>query len=111
MKLSPPVSESARSYGNVSNYPEIFVIDNNMLTDYKGLAQYKPFQIEIKNYFRLNGNANPQHNGMVYLIETYDGRRGILIYKFDAFTDSKVYNFLKDYVDYQHRMEKRNNPS
>ncbi len=80
------------------DYPVSFIVEGKMMTDEVGVIYYKPHQIEIKSYFRLNGNPLPQENGMVYLIETIDGRKGTLVYKFDAFTDCKVFNFLKDYV-------------
>lgn len=80
------------------DYPVSFIIEGKMMTDEIGVIYYKPHQIEIKSYFRINGNALPQENGMVYLIETIDGRKGTLVYKFDAFTDCKVFNFLKEYV-------------
>ncbi len=92
------IQEQATLAQEHTDYPVSFFIEGNMMTDEIGVIYYKPHQIEIKSYFRLNGNALPQDNGMVYLIETIDGRKGTLVYKFDAFTDSKVFNFLKGYV-------------
>ena len=86
-----------------STYQENFVVEGKFLSNESGLNTYRPHQIEIASYFRLNENSKPEENGIVYLIETFDGRKGILIYRFDVFTDCKVYNFLKEYVDYKNK--------
>lgn len=89
---------------NQSTYPEYFVVEGKLLTNQTGINTYRPDQIEIITYFRLNGNSKPEENALVYLIETVDGSKGILIYRFDAFTDRKVYGFLKEYVDSKNRL-------
>ncbi|MBL7872553.1 MAG: hypothetical protein JNM78_13130 [Cyclobacteriaceae bacterium] len=88
-------------------YLEHFVVEGKLLTNQKGLNTYTPDQIEIKSYFRLRGNRNrkPEENALVYLLETFDGTKGILIYTFDAFTDCNVYSFLKEHVDNKKKAE------
>lgn len=82
-------------------YKEKFSVSGKELTDEKGLQSYKPHQVKILSYLRLNKNPNPANNAILYLMETFDGKKGILTYKYDAFKDSRVFNFLKDVVDIQ----------
>jgi hypothetical protein len=90
----------ARSVVKGAQYRENFQVSGKVLVDEAGTSQYKPHQVKINNYFRLNGNT-PGKNAIVYLIETSDGRKGTLVYRYDAFTDSRVFNFLQDLVDIQ----------
>lgn len=83
------------------DYKEQFNISGKELTDEKGLQLYKPHQVKILSYLRLNKNPNPANNAIIYLMETFDGKKGTLIYKYDAFKDSRVFNFLKKVVDFQ----------
>jgi len=40
---------------------------------------YKPQEIKVVNFFRFEGNANPEDNAMMYIIETVDGQKGTLV--------------------------------
>lgn len=91
-----------------STYQEHFVVEGQSLTSEAGMHAYKPDQIEIITYFKVNVTGNPDENSIVYLIDTFDGRKGMLTYKFDVFTDCKVYDFLKEYVECKNRINVEN---
>jgi hypothetical protein len=93
-----PISSSVNM-----GYNENFIVSGKVLTDKNGVAQYKPHQVEIHNYFKLNGSATPENNAIVYLLETSDGKRGTLVYKYDAFKDATVFNFIWAVVEYSNR--------
>lgn len=84
-------------------YNELFRVNGKTLTDHTGSNEYKPHEVKIRNYFRLNGNEKPEKNAIAYLLETCDGKKGVLVYRYDVFTDSKVFNFLKAMLDFQNR--------
>ncbi len=86
-----------------TGYKANFTVSGKTLTDNSGLIHYKPHQVKIRNYFRINGNAKPENNAIAYLLETFDGKKGVLVYNYDVFTDSKVFNFLKAIVDFRNR--------
>ncbi len=88
-------------------YPEYFVVEGKLLTNESGLNTYGPHQIEVITFFRLNKGSDQDENGVVYLIEAFDGCRGILVYRYDVFTDCKVYDFLKEYMDYKNKLRSR----
>ena len=98
--MSTPVIDPNKS-PDASSFQEHFVVAGKLLTGKTGVTTYKPNQIEIISYFRLNGKSHSEENVIVYLIETFDGRKGTLLYRFDVFTDCIVYNFLREYVDYK----------
>jgi hypothetical protein len=86
-------------------YHELFKVTGKTLTDKSGLNEYKPHEVEIRNYFKLNGNAKPEDNAIAYLLETEDGKKGVLVYKYDVFTDSRVFNFIQAIVYFQQRIK------
>lgn len=50
---------------------------------------YRPQEIKIINFFRFEGNANPEDNVIMYIIETIDGLKGTLVNSFaSAFQDN-----------------------
>jgi len=40
---------------------------------------YKPQEIKVVNFFRFEGNANPEDDAIMYIIETVDGQKGTLV--------------------------------
>lgn len=82
-------------------FKERFIVLDKTLTDQEGFRTYKPHEVKIRSYFRIKGNRNPKNNGIVYLIETNDGRKGTLVYTYDIFQDGKVFNFIQELVDIQ----------
>lgn len=71
----------------------------------KGLATedeqviYAPEDIAIPNFYRFEGYSDPQDNSILYLIETSDGRKGMLIDVYGAQADEKISNFIRNVED------------
>jgi hypothetical protein len=40
---------------------------------------YKPQEVKVVNFFRFEGNSKPEDNAIMYIIETVDGQKGILV--------------------------------
>jgi hypothetical protein len=78
-----------------NGYSENFKIAGERLTTSDGKSIYKPEQISIQNFFRFEGDTDPQDSSILFLIETFDGKKGILIDAYGVYADSDYSNFLR----------------
>jgi len=51
---------------------------------------YRPNEIKIVNFFRFEGNSNPDDNVIMYIIETVDGQKGTLVNSSASSNDQKL---------------------
>jgi hypothetical protein len=82
-------------------YTENFKITARGLTDELGSKYYSASETHIPNFHRFEGYSDPQDNAILYWIETSDGRKGILIDAYGAYSDVKVNNFIREVEDIQ----------
>jgi hypothetical protein len=80
-------------------YTENFKITARGLTDEMGGKYYSAEEIHIPNFHRFEGYSDPMDNSILYWIETADGRKGILIDAYGAYSDIKVSNFIREVED------------
>ena len=76
-------------------YTEDFQITDNGLESLHKHSNYRPEQIQIVNFFRFEGQSDPDDNAILYVIETDDGTKGILIDAYGVYNDPKVSKFVK----------------
>ncbi len=55
---------------------------------------YKPEQVKIINFYRFEGNSNPDDNSILYVIETISGELGMLIDAYGAQADIAITKFI-----------------
>lgn len=51
---------------------------------------YEPHEIKIVNFFRFEGNSNPEDNVIMYILETADGQKGTLIKSCETYHEDIV---------------------
>jgi len=56
---------------------------------------YEPAEVLIKNFFRFEGQSDPDDNSILYVIETTDGGKGTLVDAYGAYADQDVTDFFK----------------
>lgn len=76
-------------------YTENFKITSDGLTDNQAQKFYSPSDIRIPNFYRYEGISDPEDNTILYLIETKDGRKGLLVDAYGAYSDETVSSFIK----------------
>lgn len=63
-------------------------IDFNLTDDQlesKALKQkWKPEELTVIKFYRFEGDSNPSDNSILYLIETKDGKKGMLVDSYGA---------------------------
>ncbi|HWJ29307.1 MAG TPA: hypothetical protein VNS32_22395 [Flavisolibacter sp.] len=87
-------------------YSEDFKITEKGLESQQKNNSYKPEQIQIVNFFRFEGESDPDDNAILYVIETNDGTKGTLIDAYGIYNDPKVSRFMKDVETIQKKVVK-----
>ncbi len=82
-------------------FVENFSVDGKFLVVAGKHDGYSPEQTKISNYFRFEGDSNPEDTSILYLIETEDGKRGTLTDAYGAYADAKISSFIHDVEDIQ----------
>lgn len=77
-------------------YSENFTITDKGLASIQYHNYYQPDQIAVVNFFRFEGESDPDDNAILYVIETNDGVRGTLVDAYGVYTDSKLSQFMKN---------------
>ena len=57
---------------------------------------YAPSEVQIIDFFRFEGISDPADNSIMYVIETKDGVKGVLIDAYGAYADEYVNRFMRD---------------
>lgn len=60
---------------------------------------YKPHQVKIVNFYRFEGDSNPEDNAILYAIEAVSGENGLLIDAYGSEGDIKISNFIVQVED------------
>jgi hypothetical protein len=60
------------------------------------LNSYLPEEIQVVNFYRFEGESDPDDNAILYIIETVDGTKGTLVDSYGTYNDSRISNFMKN---------------
>ena len=77
-------------------YSMDFRVTDNGLESVQGHQSYSPNDIQVINFFRFEGESDPDDNAILYVIEANDGSKGTLIDSYGTYSDAKVNGFMKD---------------
>lgn len=80
-------------------YIENFKVITKGLSTEDGKSVYIPREVAITDFFRFEGYSDPQDNSILYLIETYDGRKGMLIDAYGPEADGRITSFIREVDD------------
>lgn len=82
----------------LAGYDDDFKITDEGLKSLKTEKVYQPDEINVVNFFRFEGQSDPNDNTIMYVIETADGLKGTLVDAYGAYADRKLSDFM-DQVD------------
>lgn len=77
-------------------YTDHFTITEKGLESLHKHSNYKPEEIQVVNFFRFEGQSDPDDNAILYVIETNDGTKGTLVDAYGLYTDPTVSKFMKE---------------
>lgn len=78
----------------LKGYDDDFKITDNGLKSLRTDKIYQPDQINIINFFRFEGQSDPNDNTIMYVIETSDGLKGTIIDAYGPYADRKLSEFM-----------------
>ncbi len=87
-------------------YKENFSMDDGQLKCLSTDKKYNANDICIVNFFRFEGQSDPDDNSIMYVIETNDGKKGTLVDAYGAYADADISAFITDVENIQKKKAK-----
>lgn len=56
--------------------------------------EFLPNEVIVENYYRFEGHSDPGDNAIMYVIETTNGTKGILVDAYGPYSDFQVHEFM-----------------
>jgi len=91
----------------LEGYNDDFKIADNGLRSLKTEKVYKPEEINVVNFFRFEGQSDPDDNTIMYVIETNDGLKGTLVDAYGPYSDRKLSEFMQQVESFQKKTQKK----
>ena len=82
------LSEAVNTLTQKEGYKEDFEADENCIKALYSKKEYQPKDLVIINSYRFEGMTNPSDSSILYVIETNDGKKGLLVDSYSAETSS-----------------------
>lgn len=67
---------------------------------------YQPYDVRIVNFYRFEGESNPDDSAILYAIETANGERGTLADAYGPEADTDVTNFIQQVEEMEKKTDK-----
>ena len=87
-------------------YREDFRVTDSGLEALQSGKEYLPQDIRIVNFYRFEGESDPDDNAILYVIETCDGTRGTLVDAYGTYHDGRTSRFMEQVQSIQKRTTK-----
>lgn len=91
----------------LDGYEDDFKISDKGLRSLKTEKVYNPEDINVVNFFRFEGQSDPNDNTIMYVIETNDGLKGTLVDAYGPYADRKLSEFMQQVESFQKKTKKR----
>lgn len=93
----------------LDGYTDDFKIVDSGLKSLKTEKVYNPEEILVKNFFRFEGQSDPNDNTIMYVIETTDGVKGTLVDAYGPYADVQVSEFMNHVESFHKKVNKQGN--
>ena len=81
---------------------EFSVQANGMLWDSEN-QYYNPDEVTVDNFYRFEGESDPADNSILYLIQTVDGKKGVMVDAYGVYDDGRTSAFIQEVEKIQKR--------
>lgn len=79
----------------LDGYTDNYVVREEGLISLKKIKIYQPNEVKVVDYFRFEGESDPEDEAILYAIETNDGGKGTLVNGFGPTADTMVNAFIQ----------------
>jgi hypothetical protein len=87
-------------------YTDNFKVTKEGLYSSSKEKHFKPEEVQVINFYRFEGQSDPADNAIMYVIETNDGQKGILIDAYGPYSDEQVNAFMTAVEDINKKVDK-----
>ena len=95
----------------LEGFDDDFKIADKGLRSLKTEKVYQPEEINVVNFFRFEGQSDPNDNTIMYVIETTDGLKGTVVDAYGAYADRKLGEFMQHVESMHKKTTKADAPS
>ena len=88
----------------LDGYDDDFKVNDKGLKSLKTNKVYQPNEIHISNFFRFEGQSDPNDNTILYVIESEDGAKGTVVDAYGPYADTKLTEFLNKVEDFNKKI-------
>ena len=82
------------------------VVEQNKIKSLASERMYAPDDIKIVNFYRFEGESNPDDNSILYAIETSAGEQGTLVDSYGSTNDTAITEFIQAVEQIQKKTDK-----
>lgn len=68
---------------------------------------YSPAEVKVIDFYRFEGQSDPADNSILYIVETADGVKGMVVDAYGAYADDAVTKFFRHVEEINKNVEKR----
>lgn len=80
-----------------NGFTDQFKVENKRLVSLQeSKNKYKAKDVKAVNFYRFEGDSNPDDMSILYAIETVDGKKGTLIDAYGNYSDDDMGAFMQD---------------
>ncbi|MCC9165410.1 hypothetical protein [Pontibacter harenae] len=90
------VSNKLRKEGYKTDFK---INDDGRLSTMDDKNTYGPTEARIIDFYRFEGETNPDDMAILYVLETVDGLKGSITNSYGPYADEKIDNFMKQIED------------
>ncbi|MCJ8164241.1 hypothetical protein MKJ04_05255 [Pontibacter sp. E15-1] len=83
------------------------VTENGRLSTTDGTQEFEPGQVQIVNFYRFEGESNPDDMAILYVLETATGAKGTLSDAYGTYADDKIETFMSQVRDLGKNLDTR----
>ena len=75
------------------------VTEEGMLSTMDDKQQFGPNEVRIVNFYRFEGESNPDDMAILYVLETTTGAKGTISDAYGTYSDETIETFMKQVQD------------
>ncbi len=90
---------SCLSKAKTDGYTINYIVTEDGLSPSGGTTFYQPEEVQIDNFYRFEGNSDPDENVILYLIHANDGNKGTLTNAYGMYADPLIASFVEQVKD------------
>lgn len=98
VELTPMITVLAKLRKEGCNL-DFKVTEDGMLSTMDGKEKFSTEQVRIIDFYRFEGESNPDDMSILYVIETDTGAKGTISDAYGIYSDETIENFMKQIKD------------